>query len=88
MNARENPRSNHRKAVFRIHDILVRIRIRRSMPLALTDGSGSGFIFGSCSFVTDLQDANKKLIKKFLHFLKVHLHNFLKIKSQKEVTKR
>jgi hypothetical protein len=46
------------KAVLRIHDILV--WIRRSMPL--TDGSGS------CYFVIDLQDANKKtnLKKVFL----------------------
>jgi hypothetical protein len=46
--------------MLRIHDILVwiRIRIRGSMPL--TDGSG---------FFIDLQDANKKLMKKkvFLH---------------------
>jgi hypothetical protein len=40
----------------------------------------------------DLPDANKKLI--FLkslsayYFLKVHLHHFSKIKSQKEVTKQ
>jgi hypothetical protein len=37
-------------------------------------------------FVTDLQDANKKLIKKknsAYYFLKVHLHHFSKIKSQK-----
>ncbi len=34
------------EAVLRIHDILMWIRIRRSMPL--TNGSGSGF--GSCYF--------------------------------------
>ncbi len=43
-------------------------------------------------FVIDLQDANKKLIKKKVfsayYFLKVHLHNFSKIKSPKEVTKQ
>jgi hypothetical protein len=43
-------------------------------------------------FITDLQYANKNEFKKklFLHsryFLKVLLHNFSKIKSQKEVTK-
>jgi hypothetical protein len=44
-------------------------------------------------FVIDLQDA-KKLKAKFLnifsayHFLKVHLNNFSKINSQKEVTKQ
>ncbi len=69
-------------AVLRIHDILgwIRIRIRGSM--SLTNGSGS------CFFVIDLQDASKN---KFLntifsayYFLKLHLHHFLKIKSQKE----
>ncbi len=43
-------------------------------------------------FVTDLQDANKKRIFKesfsAYYFLKVHLHNFSKIKRQKEVTKQ
>jgi hypothetical protein len=44
-------------------------------------------------FVIDLQDANKKLIyflKSFsaYYFLKLHLHHFSKIKSQKEVTKQ
>jgi hypothetical protein len=41
-------------------------------------------------FVLDLQDANKKLFfKKFLSLLllKVHLYNFSKVKSHKEVTK-
>jgi hypothetical protein len=37
--------------VLRIHDIVVRIRIRGSMPL--TNGSGSFF------FAIDLQDVNK-----------------------------
>jgi hypothetical protein len=36
-------------------------------------------------FIIDLQDANKKLISAY-YFLKVHLHHFSKIKSQKEVT--
>jgi hypothetical protein len=42
-------------------------------------------------FVIDLQNANKKLAKKSFcdyYFLKVNLHNFSKIKSQKEVTKQ
>jgi hypothetical protein len=43
-------------------------------------------------FVTYLQDANKKIfLKKGFcanYFLKVHLTSFLKIKSQKEVTKQ
>jgi hypothetical protein len=41
-------------------------------------------------FVIDLQDANKKLIKKSFpayYFLKVYLHNFSKIKSHKESQK-
>jgi hypothetical protein len=42
-------------------------------------------------FIIDLQDANKKLIlnKSFpaYYFMKVLLHHFSKIKSQKEVTK-
>ena len=40
-------------------------------------------------FVIDLQDANKKLIKKSFpayYYLKVYLHNFSKIKSQKGKT--
>jgi hypothetical protein len=42
-------------------------------------------------FVIDLQEANKKLLLKkcsAYNFLKVHLHHFSKIKSQKEVTKQ
>jgi hypothetical protein len=43
-------------------------------------------------FIIDLQDANKKLtLKKSFpayYFLKVLLHHFSKIKSQKEVTKQ
>jgi hypothetical protein len=39
-------------------------------------------------FVIDLQDASKKLIFNTIfsayYFLKVHLHHFAKIKSQKE----
>jgi hypothetical protein len=64
------------ESVFRIHDILVwiRIRIRGSMPL--TNGSGSFYFF------TDLQDANKKLILKksfpVYYFFKVLVHYFQK----------
>jgi hypothetical protein len=42
-------------------------------------------------FVIDLQDANKKQVKKSFsafYFLKVHFHHFSKIKSKKEVTKQ
>jgi hypothetical protein len=61
--------------------IRIQIRIRGSMPL--TNGSGSGSIF-----VIDLQDASKILIFNTIfsayYFLKVNLHHFSKIKSQKE----
>jgi hypothetical protein len=49
--------SRYCKSVFRIYDIFVWIRIRGSMPLT----NGSGFGSGSCYFVTELQDANKKI---------------------------
>ncbi len=43
-------------------------------------------------FMIDLQDANKKIIIKKVfsayYFLKVLLHHFSKVKSQKEVTKQ
>jgi hypothetical protein len=43
-------------------------------------------------FIIDLQDAKKKLIKKKVfsayYFLKVLLHHFSRVKSQKEVTKQ
>jgi len=42
-------------------------------------------------FIIDLQDANKKQILysfSAYYFLKVYLHHFSKIKSQKEVTKQ
>jgi hypothetical protein len=72
----------HKYAVFRIHDILVWIRIRGFMPLNPDPDI----------FVIVLQDANKKLIKKkcfsAYYFLRVLLHNFSKVKSQKEVTKQ
>jgi hypothetical protein len=67
--------------VLRIHELLVWIPIRGSRRM--TNGSG---------FVIDLQDANKKqfLKKAFLliYFLKVLLHHFSKIESQKGVTKQ
>ncbi len=74
------------KAVLQIHDILVWIRIRGSMPL--TNGPDPAI------FVIDLQEANKKLISTKVFLLitffegTVHLHNFSKIKSQNEVTKQ
>jgi hypothetical protein len=42
-------------------------------------------------FIIDLQDVKKKKISKIFpafYFLKVLLHHFSKIKSQKEVTKQ
>jgi hypothetical protein len=77
--------------VFRIHEILGWIRIRGSMPL--TSGSRSWIRMrildpDPAIFVIDLQDASKKLIFNTIvsayYFLKVHLHIFSKIKSQKE----
>jgi hypothetical protein len=46
-----------------IHDILVRIRIRGSMPLTNVSGPDPTM------FVIDLQDANKKLIFKEVFLL-------------------
>ncbi len=78
-------------AVFRIHDILVWIRIRGSMPL--TNGSGCGSRCGSrsCYFRHWPSRRQKNEFKKKIsayYFLKAHLHNFSKIKSPKEVTKQ
>jgi hypothetical protein len=79
--------------VFRIHEILgwIRIRIRGSMPLTCGSGSGSWILDPDPAFfVIDLQDASQKLIFNTIfsayypYFLKVHLHHFSKIKSQKE----
>jgi hypothetical protein len=75
--------------VLRIHDILVWIRIRGSMPL--TNGSADPDVDPDPAiFVTDLQDANKKIIftNKFYYrtfegtfTVFISLHN--KIKSKK-----
>ncbi len=54
---------NNRKPVLRVHDILVWIRIRGSMPL--TNGSGSWIRIldpDPAIFVIDRQDANKRPI--------------------------
>ncbi len=54
--------------VLRIHDVLVWIRIRRSMPL--TNGSGSGFGSGSCYFRHWPSECQQKInLKKFFCFL-------------------
>ena len=58
--------------------------------IPLTNGSGSGF--GSCSSrqwpSRGQQKTNLKKSFSAHYFLKVHLHHFSKIKSQKEVTKQ
>jgi hypothetical protein len=83
------------EAVFRIHEILGWIRIRGSMPLTSGSGFGSWIRIririldpDPAIFVIDLQDTSKELIFNIIfsayYFLKVHLHHFSKIKSQKE----
>jgi hypothetical protein len=59
--------------------------------MLLTNGSGSWIRIldpDPAILVIDLQDASKKLIFDTIfsayYFLKVHLHHFSKIKSQKE----
>jgi hypothetical protein len=78
-------------AVFRIHDILewIWIRIRGSMPL--TNGSGSWFgswirilLFSSLTLKMPTKNNFCLNIFSAYYFLKVHIHNFPKIKSQKE----
>jgi hypothetical protein len=70
-------------AVFRIVDILLRIRIRGSAPLINESGTRS------CYFVRDLQDANQFFIfsQFFVDYLKVHLLNSSTIKSHKVTEK-
>ncbi len=67
------------EAVLRIHDILgwIRIRIRGSMPLI--NGSGS-----SLTFTMSARNKFFNTIFSADYFLKLHLHYFSKIKSQKE----
>jgi hypothetical protein len=73
--------------VFRIHDLLEWIRIRGSMPL--TDGSGSGswiriLLFSSLTFKMPTKNNFCLNIFSAYYILKVHLHNFPRIKSQNE----
>ncbi len=75
-----------------VTDPLHRIRIRGSIPLTDWDLDPDPNSNPDPSiFITDLQDANKKIILKTKFFcillFKVLLHHFSKIKSQKEVTK-
>ncbi len=68
----------HIYKVLRIHDISADPCISLMDPDAYTDPA---------IFIIDLKDVNKKLIEtKFsaYYFLKVHLHNFSKVKSQKK----
>ncbi len=66
-------------AVLRIHEILVRIRIRGFIPL--TNRSGS-------SYFRQWPSRRKKSFFAYYYFLKVRLRHFSKIKSHKEVTKQ
>jgi hypothetical protein len=67
--------------MWRIREILVRIRIRGSIPP--TNGSGSCYFRQWPS-----RHQQKKKISSFFayYFMKVHSHHFSKIKSHKEVT--
>jgi hypothetical protein len=74
------------RAVLRIHDILVwiRIHIHGSMPLTNGSGFGSGSWISSLNFKMQTKNLFFKTIFSAYYFLKVHLHHFSKIKSQKE----
>ncbi len=78
--------------MFRIHDILGWIRIRILGSMLLTNGSGFRIRIHPAISVINLQYASKKLIFNTFfsayYFLKVHLHHFSKIKSQKESQNR
>ncbi len=63
--------------VWRIHEILVRIRIRRSI-LRLTTGFADSDP-DPAIFVSDLQGVKKKILSFFAsYFLKVHIKLFFK----------
>jgi hypothetical protein len=70
------------KPVLRVHDILVWIRIRMRIRMRIRI-----LLF---SFLTFKRPTKTNLNKKFsvYNFLKVHLHNFSKMKSQKEENKK
>ncbi len=72
---------------MQIHDILGWIRIRGSMPLTYGFGSGSWIwilLFSSLTFKMPAKNLFFNTIFSAYSFLKVHLHHFSKIKSQKE----
>jgi hypothetical protein len=73
-------------AVLGIRDIFERIRILGSMPLTIGSGSGSSY-FRHKPSRRHTKNNFKKSFSPF-YFLKVHLHHFSKMKSQKEVTKQ
>jgi hypothetical protein len=81
--------------VLRIRDMMVRIRIRGSVPQTNGFGSDSGSSSGSCCFCQNRQTF-KMAIKNiffppsffYYYFLKIYLHHFSKIKSHEEVTKQ
>ncbi len=62
MNVGQTTQNKSQKAVLRIHDILVWIRIRGSMPRLMDPNPDLDP--DPAIFVVDLQDANKKLILK------------------------
>ncbi len=76
-------------SVLRIHDILGWIRIRGSIPLTNGSGFGSGswiriLLFSSLTFKMPAKNEFFDTIFSAYYFLKVHLHHFSKIKSEKE----
>ncbi len=80
-----------RAPVLRIHDILGWIRIRGSMPLTNGSGFGSGsgswiqiLLFSSLTFKMPAKNKFFNTIFSAYYFLKLHLHHYSKIKSQKE----
>jgi hypothetical protein len=75
-------------AVFRIHDILGWIRILGSMLLTNVSGSGSCYFRHRPSRCQQKTTVIFNTIISAYYFLKVHLHHFSKIKSQKESQNR
>ncbi len=80
--------------MLRIHDILgwIRIRILGSMPLTNGSGFGSGswiriLLFSTLTFKMPAKNLFFDTIFSAYYFLKLNLHHFSKIKSQKEYQK-
>ena len=75
--------------MFRVHDILEWIRILGSMPLINGSGSWIGILLFS-SLTLKMPTKNNFCFNIFsvYYCLKVHLHNFPKIKSHKESQNR